>query len=184
MKKIILYILLSTTIFSQSSEILKDYILSKTNQKGNSIYNNIIYYSSAYNVPKELVTAVMEVESNFSQHAISNAGAIGLMQLMPATAEGLKVDPKNEEDNIKGGVIFLKDCLEKNNNDIGLALASYNAGYGNVKKFDSVPPFAETQEYIQKVISIYNKLSNNKYIFNNIDFTKDDINFKIEKTGF
>ena len=184
MKKIIMYILLSTTIFSYNSKKLEDYVLNKTNYKGRNMYNSIMYYSSVYNIPQELVIAVIEVESNFKQYVVSNAGAIGLMQLMPTTAQELKVDPQDEEENIKGGVIFLKECLEKNNGDIGLALASYNAGYGNVKKFDSVPPFDETQEYIQKVISIYNQLSDDKYIFNNINFSKEDINFKTEKSEF
>ena len=183
MKKIVFFLFFIVSLIGYGAtniENLKEYVIKKSEYDGKNIFNQIEYYSTEYKVPIELVIAVIEVESEFNPCAVSKSGAIGLMQLMPDTAKTLRVNINSIDENIKGGVMFLKECLEKNNNDIGLALATYNAGYGNIKKFDSIPPFPETQEYIQKVVRIYNSLSEKKYIFNNIIFTTDEIKFQQE----
>ena len=107
-----------------------------------------------YNVPVELLKAVGKVESNFNPNAVSSAGAQGVMQLMPRTAEFLGVtDPFDPEQNIMGGAKYLSRKIEQYNGDVKLALASYNAGSGNVAKYGGIPPFKETQNFVVKVLN-------------------------------
>ncbi len=103
-----------------------------------------------------LVKAVVHAESSFNPNAVSSAGAIGLMQLMPKTAAdlGLK-DPFNPKENVRGGIRYLRTLLGMFNNDLPLALAAYNAGLTRVIKYGKVPPFKETQRYVGKVIQFY-----------------------------
>jgi len=117
-------------------------------------------YESAINeharrlgVAADLVRAVIQVESAFNPKAVSDKGAMGLMQLMPATARELGVtDPFNPEQNIRGGVTYLKQLLTRYDQKVELALAAYNAGIGNVEKHgNTVPPFKETQNYVNKI---------------------------------
>jgi len=112
----------------------------------------------------EFVRSVARIESNLRQDAVSNKGAIGLMQLMPGTAALLGVDAHNAEDNILGGAKFLRELLLRYNGDAALALAAYNAGPGAVQKYNGVPPFLETHKYIIRVLQEYKKLqdANNK----------------------
>ena len=106
----------------------------------------------------EFVRSVARIESNLRQDAVSNKGAIGLMQLMPGTAALLGVDAHNAEDNILGGAKFLRELLLKYNGDAALALAAYNAGPGAVERYNGVPPYLETHKYIIRVLQEYKKL--------------------------
>lgn len=107
-------------------------------------------------VSPALVLAVIAIESAGRTDAVSSAGATGLMQLMPATAERFGVqDSTIAADNIKGGVAYLDWLLTHFENDAVLALAGYNAGEGNVRRYEGVPPFAETRDYVPKVLAAW-----------------------------
>jgi Transglycosylase SLT domain/Domain of unknown function (DUF4124) len=115
--------------------------------------------SQQYQVDPKLVQAVIRVESNFDPQAVSPKGAQGLMQLMPQTARDLQVtDPFSPKENISGGVRYLRYLLDLFNQDISLALAAYNAGPEKVALYRGIPPYPETQTYVQKVIQTYNRL--------------------------
>ena len=108
-----------------------------------------------YKVDPKLVAAVAEVESNGNQDAVSSVGAIGVMQLMPDTAASLGVDPYNKQQNIEGGAKYLRQLLDTFGGDTRKAVAAYNAGPGAVKDYGGVPPYKETQNYVNKVLDIY-----------------------------
>jgi soluble lytic murein transglycosylase-like protein len=111
-------------------------------------------------LPPEIVHSVAKVESAYRTNAISPKGAVGLMQLMPQTAAALNVDPYNPQQNAEAGAEYLAQLLEKYKDDkhqVSKALAAYNAGPGAVDKYNGVPPYRETVNYVNSVLADYNK---------------------------
>jgi soluble lytic murein transglycosylase-like protein len=104
-----------------------------------------------YGLPRELVRSVMAAESGMSVAALSPKGAIGLMQLMPGTAQVLGVNPYDPAQNVDAGARYLRDLLEKYNYGLRHALAAYNAGPGAVDKYNGIPPYRETIDYISRI---------------------------------
>ena len=109
-----------------------------------------------YQLPEALVRAVIHTESNYHPNAVSRVGAMGLMQLMPATAKGLGVkDPFDPRQNIYGGTKYLRMLANRFNGDMVLVIAGYHAGAGNVRKYGGVPPFTTTRGYVKAVLRRY-----------------------------
>lgn len=117
---------------------------------------SIVMAAARHDVDPNLVRAVIKVESNFNSNAVSDKGAMGLMQLMPKTARQLKVkNPFDPEQNVDAGVRHLKYLLENYNGDVNLTLAAYNAGEGAVKRSAGVPHYSETQNYVKRITNLY-----------------------------
>ena len=111
--------------------------------------------AAKYAVDPKLVSAVAEVESGGNQNAVSSAGAIGVMQLMPDTAAELGVNPYDMKSNVEGGAKYLREMLDTFDGDVKKAVAAYNAGPNAVKAYGGVPPYAQTQNYVTNVLDIY-----------------------------
>lgn len=144
----------STSVQAQISvqPQLRDYAQSSKPQ----LLSMISQIAKKHGVDEKLVKAVIKQESGFNTKAKSHCGAMGLMQLMPGTARTLGVkDPYNPVQNVDGGVRHLKWLLSKYNGNVILALAAYNAGAGAVDKYDGVPPYAETQNYVKNILKNY-----------------------------
>jgi hypothetical protein len=130
---------------TMGTNILKyDHLITKASQK--------------YNVEPALIRAVIKTESNFNHKAVSRKGARGLMQLMPTTASSLDVqDSFHPENNIEGGVRYLRYLIKYFNGSLPLALAAYNAGENAVIRYGGIPPYRETQSYVKKVLAYLDK---------------------------
>ena len=123
-----------------------------TNRRAQQFEPLIVEHAAANQVRPDLVRAVIQAESAFNPRARSHKGAMGLMQLMPATAAELGVtDPYDPDQNIRGGVAYLRSLLLKYAHNEELALAAYNAGPGAVQKYGAVPPYRETRDYIARI---------------------------------
>jgi len=124
-------------------------------------YNTVIWKAAErYQVDYALVKAVIKTESNFNPQAVSRAGAKGLMQLMPGTADALGVDNSfHPEDNIQGGVRHLRYLLDRFQGDLPLTLAAYNAGEKVVLRCNGIPPYRETRKYIKQVLRYFKNYS-------------------------
>jgi soluble lytic murein transglycosylase len=137
--------------------VLREGGVARTRLPGSDDYEEVIRAASdRHSVDADLVRAVIKAESDFNSNARSSKGAMGLMQLMPDTARLYNVlNAYDPVDNIEGGVRHLRMLLERFRGDLRLSLAAYNAGSGAVEKFGGIPPYAETREYVQRVLRFY-----------------------------
>jgi soluble lytic murein transglycosylase len=137
----------------QGSQKKSSYLGRDHRQK---IYSFIEKEAAEQGMEPALIKAVIRAESDFNTFAVSSAGALGLMQLMPETAADLRLsDPFDPEENIRGGIRYLRYLLGTFNNDLVLSLAAYHAGVGNVLKHGRIPPIEETQVYVERVLRFY-----------------------------
>ncbi|MFL6195815.1 MAG: lytic transglycosylase domain-containing protein [Thermoanaerobaculia bacterium] len=121
-----------------------------------SIEPLIARHSTDQAVDPKLVKAVIQAESGYNVRALSNKGAIGLMQLMPATASLLNVrNPYDPDENIRGGTTYLRQMIDRFAGRVELAVAAYNAGPGAVERHRGIPPYAETRDYVKRVLALY-----------------------------
>ena len=143
-----------------SNKIFSSDLINKTTSNTNDIDSLIEQYSAKNGLDSAFVKAVIKQESGFQPNATSHCGAMGLMQLMPATANSLGVkDAYDPEQNIAGGTKYLKGLLDRFGGDKSLALAAYNAGPNAVAKYNGIPPYKETQNYVKNIMSMYQKFS-------------------------
>ncbi len=145
---------------------------SKVNVKG-----LIVKHSMEMGIDPAIALSIAKAESGFCHHKKSPYGAIGVFQLMPSTAKRLGYNPYHIQDNIKAGIAYYK-MMYKMFGTMELALAAYNAGPGNVKKYNGVPPFAETKKFVSKIMNNYTNLKHNPDpIISNYKSGFSDINY-------
>lgn len=120
-----------------------------------SLNGMIAAAAKKYQVDPKLVSAVAKAESGGDQSAVSPAGAVGVMQLMPDTAASLGVDPYDKAQNIEGGAKYLRQMLDNFGGDVRKAVAAYNAGPQAVREYGGVPPYSETRNYVEHVLDLY-----------------------------
>src|SRR5437660_8304027 len=122
----------------------------------------ITHAAKEHRVPAALVKSIMAAESNFDCNALSDKGAVGLMQLMPETAAEYGADPAVPEQNVQAGAGYLRTLLDrysKNRDCLKRTIAAYNAGPGNVDKYKGIPPFKETRSYVKRVMAYFQEFS-------------------------
>ena len=143
----------------EEAKVPKNFNWAKNQKKYDPTIRSV---ARLYKLPHTLLHAVITAESSYNPDAISRAGAVGLMQLMPETAKRYGVsNRRNPKQNIYGGSRYLRDLLKLFDNNVILALAAYNAGEGAVKKYgNKIPPYKETRNYVNKVIKYYKKYRN------------------------
>jgi len=136
----------------------RNYLGGKNKQKFSDLINEAAY---RHRVDPKLVHAVIQTESAYNAGAVSSAGAVGLMQLMPDTARRYGVsDRRNPDQNVDGGTHYLRDLIRMFSPNLALAVAAYNAGENAVIKHGySIPPYPETRNYVKQVLAAYNRLS-------------------------
>ncbi len=164
-KKMDIYSLSKYARLLRMTHIVTPYIAPKNGRVKQAIKDwevFILEASKKYNIPSNLIKAVIEVESGAMNKAVSEKGAQGLMQLMPKTALDLGVkDPFNPKENIHAGTLYLKKQIDRFEGNLSLALAAYNAGPYNVITYKGVPPFKETISFVNKVLNYYQNLNQN-----------------------
>ena len=140
-----------TTYYTNTPDTV---VQKKTPLDHRSIYDRIIVSkSNKYGLEPSLIRAVISAESNWDPLAVSKKGAVGLMQLMPATAREMKLDPFSPEENIEGGARYLRYLLDRFKGQLDIALAAYNAGPSTVERAGGIPSIAETRKYVRKVLA-------------------------------
>jgi len=149
----------STRVAIDKKKSVDAHLPSDTSKERFSRYDDIIVQAATlYQIPAELIRAVMQVESNFDPRAVSPVGAQGLMQLMPFTADRMMVtDIMDPRQNIFGGTRYLRILANLFNGDIHLTVAAYNAGEGAVMRYGGIPPYQETRHYVVKVLENYQR---------------------------
>lgn len=149
----------STRVAVDKRQCVDAHLPSDTSKERFSRYDDFIVQAAAlYQIPAELIRAVMQVESNFDPRAVSPVGAQGLMQLMPFTADRMLVtDIMDPRQNIFGGTRYLRVLANLFNGDIHLTVAAYNAGEGAVMRYGGIPPYEETRHYVVKVLENYQR---------------------------
>lgn len=156
--------------------VIYSFITESTSELSNTeidwITRAIIYHAVSNNVQPLLVTALIKQESNFRHDAVSRAGAVGLTQIMPTTANGLGINQYDAWENIEGGVRYFSDQLKRfsyaGNYCWAYALAAYNAGPGAVQNYGGIPPYDETINYVQNVICLYADLVHKYEAYSNL----------------
>ena len=147
------------TLFIKDKNTARVYTRTRKIKAGTNAYDTIILKAaSAFGVDYALIKAVIHAESSFNPHAVSSKGARGLMQIMPQNYASLNIsNPFDPSQNIMGGTRYLKRMLIRYNEKLALAIAAYNAGPSAVDKYKKIPPYEETQTYVQRVMSLYSR---------------------------